>query len=220
MAEETLFYLSNWLVFVSIFCLAAISPGPDFVIVVQNSLLHSRRIGVLTAIGLSLGVIVHATYTLAGLAAVFIESSLIFNSIKWLSAAYLVYIGLKNFRSVKNNEKNIINQNIIDSSKNVKVMTDKDAIRLGFLTNLLNPKATLFFIAIFSQLVPPQISIGWKLVYGLSCVLITAGWFSLVACILTQNKIRSIFLQISPWIDKICGMALICLGIKIAFMSK
>lgn len=77
--------------------LAAISPGPDFAMVIKNSLLYSRRAGIYTALGVSVSLLIHAVYCILGLALVISRSLLAFSIIKYLGAAYLIYIGIKGF---------------------------------------------------------------------------------------------------------------------------
>src|SRR5688572_14033054 len=95
-------------------------------------------------------------------------------------------------------------------------MTPAAALRSGFITNLFNPKATMFFLALFTQILDPQIALLEKTAYGLTCVLMTMGWFSIVATVLTTPKIRASFLKMSQWIDRVCGAIFIGLGVKLA----
>jgi len=83
---------TNWILLAGIFTMALASPGPDFVIAVRNSITFSRTAGILTAIGFAVGVGVHVTYTLFGLAAIIAQSVFLFNLIKYIGAAYLIYI--------------------------------------------------------------------------------------------------------------------------------
>jgi threonine/homoserine/homoserine lactone efflux protein len=87
----------------------------------------------------------------------------------------------------------------------------------GFLTNVLNPKATLFFLAIFSQFITPQTSWWVQGGYALTCIIMTGLWFSLVAMVLTHAPVRQFFLSFSKWIDRVCGGLFILLGLKLAF---
>ncbi|RZI46519.1 LysE family translocator [Candidatus Finniella inopinata] len=210
-------YFLQWLALISILSLAVMSPGPDFVVVIQNSIVHSRRTGIWVSLGLGFGVLVHVTYTIAGLAAVISESIFLFNTIKWAGAAYLIYIGC---RALQSKGAGASVDCDITTEKTTKGISDLKALRLGFFTNVLNPKASLFFLVIFSQLIQPQTPVGWKITYGLTCCAITIGWFSILAYALTQRRIRSLFLGATKWIDRVCGGLMIALGIKVAFMAK
>lgn len=204
----------NWILLIGIFGMAVLSPGPDFIVAVRNSISYSRKIGIITAMGFALGVCVHVTYTLFGIAALIAQSIILFNILKYAGAAYLFYMGVRALLSkgFKDNKKNVQR-----SSKTVKnaFMSPLQALWSGFLTNILNPKATLFFLAVFSQFVGPATSMTVQITYAGTCVALTGIWFSLVAIILTNPKIKTIFMRWTKWIDRICGTLLIALGIKL-----
>lgn len=203
-------YLTQWLLLVTIFGIAVASPGPDFVMAVRNAVLYSRRAGILTAAGFALGLCVHMTYTVIGLAALIAQSVILFSIVKYAGAAYLFYIGIKALRSKG------FQGPVIGEDKALAHRSNISALRDGFLTNLLNPKATLFCLAIFSQFVTPQTPLNVQIVYALTCVVMTFGWFSGVAIILSQRSVRRAFLSFAQWLDRICGVLFIGLGIKLA----
>jgi RhtB (resistance to homoserine/threonine) family protein len=202
-------FWANWLLLLVVFPVALASPGPDFVMAVRNSVMYSRRAGVFTAIGFGLGVAVHVTYCLAGLALVIAQSVVLFNIIKWIGAAYLFYVGVKALRSRGMDAAGM-------TGGNAPSLTPAQALRSGFVTNLFNPKATMFFLALFTQVLDPQLMTLHKLVYGLTCVVMTVLWFSVVATVLTAPPVRARFLRLSRWIDRVCGGLFIALGLKLA----
>ncbi|HAX91084.1 MAG TPA: hypothetical protein DCY07_02610 [Rhodospirillaceae bacterium] len=202
---------------VAVFSLAVISPGPDFVVAVRNSVAHSRRAGLFTALGFGLSILVHVSYTVAGIAALIAQSILLFNVIKYAGAAYLIYLGIQALRSRGMGKAAV--DHALNAEKKSR-MSDKAALSSGFLTNVLNPKATLFFLAIFSQIIRIDTPVVWMVVYGLTCSFIITGWFSLVAFVLTQARVRNAFLKATKWIDRGCGLVLVALGVKVALSAK
>ncbi len=196
-----------------IFSVALASPGPDFVIAARFALTHSRRVGVMTAFGFAVGVIIHVTYVLFGLAALIAQSAILFNIIKFIGAAYLLYIGVQALFS-KGTKAQKIEDKIRPS------ITYKKAFFTGFLTNLLNPKATMFFLAIFSQFISIDTPITVQILYAATCVMMTFLWFSFVALVLSTPKIKMEFLKFSKWIDKVCGILLIGLSIKLVLTQN
>ena len=192
-----------------VFMVALASPGPDFVMAVRNSVMGSRKAGIFTAIGFGLGVAIHVAYCLAGLALVISQSVMLFNIIKWIGAAYLFYVGWQALKSKGYTPPE-------EGAVTPPAMTPVQALRSGFITNLFNPKATLFFLALFTQILSPDIAMGAKIVYGLTCIVMTMIWFSIVATVLTTPKIRAAFLRASKWIDRVCGGLFVALGIKLA----
>lgn len=197
---------------IGIFSVALASPGPDFVMAVRNSVLYSRRTGIMTAVGFGLGVGVHVTYCLGGLAIVIAKSVLLFSILKYIGAAYLFYVGWKALRSSGFSSSDI-------GAAEKPVMSDFAAIRGGFITNVFNPKATMFFLALFTQIIDPAEPLTIQFVYGLTCVVMTMLWFTVVATVLTAPAIRAQFLKISKWIDRVCGALFIALGVKLV-MTK
>lgn len=202
--------LTDWLTVVMIGCLAVISPGPNLAIVLRNSLAYSRQAGVYTAVGLAAGNLVHATYCLLGIGVLITRSILLFNTVKWLGAAYLIYIGIKSLRAKKHSGD-------FTGMHAARTMSRLAAARTGFLTNLLNPKVTLFFLALFTQIIRPATPLSAQAVYGLTMVGIEFAWFAVVAVVLSQSVIKRHFLSVSHWIERLTGAVLIVLGLRVAF---
>ena len=193
--------------------LALVSPGPDLLMVIRNPLSYSRRVGIYTSIGLGLGISVHIMYCLAGLALIISKSILIFNIIKILGASYLIYIGIKSLFSKSS-------RLAIESSLKLKDIRPFKAIKIGFFTNILNPKATLFFLSLFTVIIPPNTSSLSLAIASVIMVISSVIWFSVVSSLLTQKRIRNVFNQSQDFFNKIFGALLVALGIKIALFSN
>jgi RhtB (resistance to homoserine/threonine) family protein len=211
-------YILQWLTLVAVFGLAVISPGPDFVVAVRNSVVYSRRAGMFTALGFGVGILFHVAYTLLGLAVVISQSILMFGVIKYAGAAYLAYIGFQALRSRGAGQEAV--DAAIGQDRALNAMSGFAAFKSGLLTNALNPKATLFFLAIFSQIINPETPLAWKAVYGLTCGAMVSGWFCLVSFVLTHARVRAAFLSAAKWMDRSCGVLLIALGAKVALSEK
>ena len=207
-------YLDEWLIVLIVQSVALMSPGPDFVMAVRNSVVHSRQAGIFTAIGFSAGAFVHTTYCIIGIAAVISQSVLLFSIIKYIGAAYLIYIGGKSLLS-----RGFQSDVSFKGEKAKHSMSDFQAFRSGFITNLFNPKATMFFLALFTQIIDPSTPLWVQLVYVATCVITTIMWFSFVAFVLTDRRVKNTFLSFSKWIDRLCGGLLVALGVKLA-LSK
>lgn len=188
--------------------LGLMSPGPDFIMCAKNSLTYSRRTGIYTAIGFALGIAVHVAYCLAGLALVISKSIIVFNVIKLLGAAYLIYIGVKSIMAKRMPIE-------INASKK-KDISPMKAIKIGFLTNVLNPKATMFFLGMFTLVISPDTPAFTMAVASVMMVVTTAIWFSIVAIFLTHPKIQGVVDRAQGAINKTFGALLVALGMKIA----
>ena len=194
--------------------LAAISPGPDFLIVSKNSLSHSRTAGIWTAIGVGSALLVHTAYTIVGIGLIISQSVLLFSIIKILGAAYLIWLGAGLLWRRGNATPALEHQNFAGTKSNLM------AFREGFLTNVLNPKATVFFVSIFTQFVSPHLPIAVQAAYGVEVAAIVALWFVALSIMLTFSPIRSRIATLQDRLMQIMGVALVVLGIKVALEHR
>jgi RhtB (resistance to homoserine/threonine) family protein len=213
-------FLISWLVIASVQLAATMSPGPAFVIAVRNAMAYDRKTGIATAFGLSLGVFAHVVFVLCGIALIIAQSVFLFSFIKYVGAAYLFYIGLK---SILNSRKSrgvpIVDVDQQRVQAEFRSISLRRAILTGFLTNLLNPKAVLFFTAVFTQFIHPETPFSVLALYGVTSVAIEFLWFAGVSIVLTHTRIRAVFLSFMHWVERICGGLMLGLGIKLA-LSK
>ena len=191
--------------------LAVISPGPDFVMACRNALFYSRKTGIWTAVGFGIGIAVHISYALFGLAWVVAQSVTLFNIIKYLGAAYLIFIGIQSFIS----KSATLDFEVSPKKNDIPVWV---AIRMGLITNVLNPKATLFFLSLFTIVVDPEVSVLEMTIISIILISTTILWFSLVAVLMTQKRMRMAFDRYQSVFNKSLGGLLIAIGVKIAFM--
>lgn len=190
--------------------LAVMSPGPDFIMTVRNSLAYSRRSGIYSSIGLGLGIMVHVTYCLAGIALIISRSILIFSIIKYIGAAYLLYIGFKSLRAKPGQE------DIAATPRHKADLTRLEALRTGFITNATNPKATLFFLSLFTIVIKPGTPLIVKLIMGSEMVIVTMGWFAVVTIIVSHRLVRHRIGKIQHSLERFMGGVLILFGLKVA----
>ena len=199
--------MTEWIVVITITLLAVISPGPDFAMVTRNSLMLSRRSGVLTALGIGLGVTAHVSYTLLGVGLLISQSLWLFNAIKLVGAMYLIYLGVKMLFAKPDH---------VQSKVHRAPLSDLAALRTGFLTNVLNPKTTVFIVSLFMQAVRPDTPLIVQIGYGAFIALAHAGWFSLVALCFSASTVRDRLLAVRHWIDRTFGGLLVGFGALLA----
>ncbi|MDD5769779.1 MAG: LysE family translocator [Candidatus Gracilibacteria bacterium] len=204
-------YTTLVITILSAYILGLVSPGPDFIMVVKNSLSFGRKSGIITAMGIGLGVGIHILYCLFGLAIIISKSILLFNVIKILGALYLIYIG---YLTLKSKGTNIY----IQENKKGKI-SNFSSFKMGFLTNVLNPKISLFFLGLFTFVIKPETPYYIIGLTGIILIIITGIWFSLVSVFLTTPKTQNIFNKFSFIFNKIFGGLIILLGTKI-ILSK
>lgn len=204
-------YFSEFIVVFTITILSVISPGPDFFIVMRNSLAHTRRAGIFTAIGVATAIWVHIFYTLAGIGLILSQSIILFTLVKYLGAGYLVYLGWKSLNSKKTDSPQYTKEN--------SEISDFQSFKMGFINNALNPKATLFFLSLFTQVVSLETPTYIQVIYGATASVSCLVWFSLVAIFLNHRKIKQIFETVQHYFEKLMGVVLIGFGIKVALTS-
>ena len=196
---------------VTITLLAVISPGADFAMVTRNSMILSRRAGVLTAVGISLGVLVHVAYSMAGIGLLIARSATLFNIIKFGGAAYLVYLGATLLRARR--------QTPGANGEPAVAVSDLMALRTGFLTNALNPKTTLFVVSLFAQVIRPTTPFAIQLAYGAFMSLAHLVWFVLVACAFSSQAARRVVAESRHLVERAIGAVLVALGVMLALAS-
>lgn len=203
--------MSEWLAVITITILACISPGPDFAMVSRNGLLLSRRAGLLTAVGIGMGTLVHIGYTLLGLGLVLQQTPWLFNALKLAGAAYLVYLGIKMIRSGP-----VVEQ----LNAPPPAISDLAALRTGFLTNALNPKTSIFIVSLFMGVVRADTAVTVQIAYGLFIASAHVIWFSVVALCFSTGKLREKLMASRQWIDRGFGGLLVSFGVILTIAQR
>ncbi|MEX2044693.1 MAG: LysE family translocator [Opitutus sp.] len=194
--------------------LAVASPGPDFAIVLKQSLVHGRRTAIWTSLGVGTAILLHIGYALLGLGLLIRSSELWFNAVKFAGAGYIAWIGIQSLRArPRNDEAGDV------ALAAAKVPDERGAFAVGFLTNVLNPKATLFFISLFAMVVSPHTPKAIQAAYGIWMAVATAAWFCLVSVVFTREDVRRRFLRHGHWIDRALGVVFLGFAVSLALAS-
>lgn len=187
--------------------LAAASPGPDFAFVTRQSLAHGRKAGLLASLGIALGLAIHIAYSTAGLAAVVAHSVEWMTVIKLIGGAYLIYLGVMGLRSRPGGDIDTSARDVEGSSLRIVVG--------GFLCNAFNPKAPIYFLALFTVVLSPDLPVPTLIVYGLWLMVLQWLWFSIVATVFAHGWVRGRLLAVRHWIDRVFGAAMLALGVRV-----
>lgn len=203
-------YYHEFLTLALIHFLAVIIPGPDFIISVRQSTQHGYRIGCMTAVGIGCGISVHVFYTLMGVGLVLSQNHIFMSLFQIIGALYLLYLG---WNCLKGGSSPIeINMEV---ASGYTKMSYHQAFMTGFWTNALNPKATIFFLAIFTSIVSTTTPLYIQILYGGWMCLVNTLWFIVVSLIFTQPQIRSSFLKYNSILEKVMGLLLAAITIRL-----
>ncbi len=208
-------YIEQFFLIVVVHLLAVASPGPDFAIILKQSIRYDRRTAIFTSFGIATGILLHVTYSLVGIGLIIASDERLFTMLKYIAASYFCYIAWHSLRA-KQPDKDCDEIRVSDKNDKVKqTPSAKKAFFTGFLINGLNVKATLFFVSLFSVIIAPETPFVIKLSYGLYMTVATAAWFVFLSYLLTQPKVRY-FLQIKGYLlDRVMGGVLLFLAMQL-----
>ena len=199
--------------FIAAALLLNVTPGPDTALVIGQSMRHGLRGGVLASLGVSAGCYVHIAAAAIGLSALLLTSALAFTVIKWIGVCYLCYVGLRMLLA-----RETAFQATDDQPK-----ASNSIFWQGFLTNVLNPKVALFFLAFLPQFIDanaPQkalafVFLGLIINVGGTVWLLMVAW----AASRTTSAIRG-SARIKPWLERAIGAMFVALGVKLALSER
>ncbi len=195
--------IAIWLTVVSICLLGAMSPGPSLAVVLRQTVSGGRKTGVIAAISHGLGIGFYALACISGLAVMITTSPVLFKTMQWLGAAYLVWLGVKGLRARAG-----------QGAELAEPPTTGSAARDGFLVVFLNPKVAVFFIALFSQVIGTETTWPEKLVYAATALFIDMGWYVIVAWSFSNPRWLGYLQRNVVWFERAFGLVLIALAMR------
>jgi RhtB (resistance to homoserine/threonine) family protein len=192
-----------------------LTPGSDTMYILGRSISQGKKAGILSALGIATGALVHCLFAALGLSIILAKSALAFEIVKYVGAAYLIFLGVKMLISKSNGE--------FDLKKENKQVNYRKIYISGIFTNVLNPKVALFFLAFLPQFINPEHAQNFMpfLILGLTFVFTGTIWCLTLAIFSSKlsDKIRQNY-KIKKWLDKITGGIFVALGIKLALTKK
>ncbi|MBU2115630.1 MAG: LysE family translocator [Gammaproteobacteria bacterium] len=205
----------EFLLIATVHLMAVASPGPDFAIVLRYAVRYGRQQALAASIGIGIAILLHVTWSLVGIAVLIQTTPWVFKALSLAAAAYLAYIGVQALQSKAPTHP----EQAIAADDNDTVPSAKKAFIAGFITNGLNPKATLFFLSLFAVIISPLTPLSYKIIYGFYMAVATAGWFCMLSILLTHTKIRAFLLLRGYWFDRIMGLLLLALAMHLLVSS-
>jgi threonine/homoserine/homoserine lactone efflux protein len=204
---------AKFLLFLGVSWALIIAPGPDMIYVITRGIAHGRRAGVLSAVGVVCGILVHTTAAAFGLTLILQTSAVAFLLVKYIGAAYLITLGIKAWRD----------KSTLDLQTPDPLVTSGALFWQGVLSNVLNPKIAMFFLAFLPQFVDKGSSqVTWQMVFlGLTfacfglCFLLVVGYSSgAIGRWLTHRP------QYTRSLQRFAGGILVALGLRLAFTEQ
>ena len=199
------------LIITSVHLLSAASPGPDFVLVSQQTLTNGKKAGLMCSIGIALGLSIHIIYSIFGLATIVANSTTTLWAIKLLGGSYLIFLGIKGLRARTKPKLTTGEQQKAVAPQHSPIKM----IGLGFLCNALNPKTAVYFVSLFTVVISTDTSATHLAIYGIWMMAIQLAWFSLVTVMLSTEKVAGKLQSAGHIIDRIAGGAMLLLGLKV-----
>lgn len=204
----------NYEAFVLACILLNLTPGNDTIFILTRSIGQGKKAGVISALGIGTGNIVHTMLAAFGLSLIITQSIVLFTAIKYAGAVYLIYIGYKMITEKASLQTDLIPTHAVDYTT---------IYRDGVITNVLNPKVALFFMAFLPQFIDPARENTILPFLMLGATFTTTGT---IWCLILATFSAAIFSKLktnrtaSGYINKICGVALVALGIKVALTDR
>ncbi|MGP9800973.1 LysE family translocator [Rheinheimera sp. NSM] len=195
--------------------MAVASPGPDFAIVLRYAVRFGRPQALAASVGIGAAILLHVTWSLVGIAVLIQTTPWLFKALSLAAAAYLAYIGILALRSKAPAHPE---QTSAGSADEAAPSAGK-AFTAGFITNGLNPKATLFFLSLFAVIISPLTPLSYKITYGVYMSVATAAWFCMLSVVLTHTKVRGFLLLKGYWFDRLMGLLLLALAMHLVVTS-
>ena len=203
-------YLPEFLAIALAHFVAVASPGPDFALVLRQAVSRGKQAGLWTSAGIATGILVHVAYCLLGVALLLSRSPTLLLATKCIAALYLAWLGMGAIRDARHP----VVTGSVDSL--VPPLSRRKLWLAGFLTNGLNPKATLFFLALFTVVISPSTPLPVQMAYGVYLSLATFAWFALLSSLLGIAAVRAWMLGAGIWFERGMGVVLIGLALQMA----
>ncbi len=209
---------SQVIAFMFVAAMLTLTPGADTMLVVRNVLRGDRHDGIVTTCGICAGLFVHATLSALGVSVILMHSATAFHLVKYAGACYLVWLGIQSLRRTVRG---------VDPPPGTAPRVTPDAIARqhcfleGLLSNVLNPKVAVFYLAFLPQFIGPTDPVLQKslLLTGIHYI---EGMVWLVAVSMVVDQTRRFFLKSTArrWLDGVCGALLVGFGVRLALARQ
>ncbi|MEU6641381.1 LysE family translocator [Saccharomonospora sp. NPDC046836] len=206
---------SQILPFAGVVLLGAMSPGPDFAVVLRHSAVAGRRAGMGAALGIAAGILVWSVVAAVGAASLLAASAVAFTVVKLMGAAYLLYLGGRALLAARRG-----GQPVVAGQPEEEPVGARRAFRDGLLCNVLNPKCAVFFVALVPQFVPADPALADTALTAAIPVTLTGLWFVVVANVVGAMRRLLAVPRVRRALDAVTGMLLVAVGMRLALQAR
>jgi len=190
--------------------LGAISPGPSFVLVARTAMVASRRGGLAAAFGMGIGAAIFALAALLGLQGVLLAFPTLYVVLRVLGSLYLAYLGTRLWRAAQHG--------VAAPTAGGGPISTRHFL-LGLTTQLTNPVTALVLASIFAAFMPKNMTTGLQMLLVGMVFMIDAGWYTIVALVLSSERPRNAYLRYQGWIDRAAGGIMVAMALKLLYVA-
>ncbi len=205
-------HIENLQAFLIAITILTLTPGLDTALVIKNTSRSGAKDGCVTSLGICSGLFVHASFSAIGISAVLLQSAQLFQVMKWIGALYLIWLGLSSLKATYQGVKGFN----VAQTDGYRAFSLPRSLREGFLSNVLNPKTAVFYLAFLPQFIDPQHSLFMQSFFmaAIHFAIAMLWQCSLSAAISSAQKLLKNS-SLLTWMEGITGTVLIALGIKL-----
>ncbi len=195
----------------------SMTPGLDTMLVIRNSARGGWQDGITSSFGICSGLFIHASVSAVGISVILLQTAWAFTALKTAGAIYIVWLGIGSFRNMLRNGKKLPEEQVTAAKQSFSVSR---SLREGLLSNVLNPKTVVFYMAFLPQFINPQHSAWIQSLILAGChFLVAMIWQSFLAILVSQAKNRVLQPKVGRVFDGLTGTILVSLGVKLALDS-
>ena len=208
--------MNSWLLILTVtlaYVVIVVTPGPNFLITVKTSVSFSRHIGFYTALGITSGTFIHVVAGFVGLTTIIWQMTWLVSFAKIMGASYLIYLGYKALTSKASHLD-------VNYQKELRYFKKSKAFRVGFYTCLSNPKSALFYLSLFTAIIPATSPLWAQVVMIFIMVILSASWYTSVAFLFSQAIVQNGYVKIERFINYLVGGLFISLGLRLTFVRE
>ncbi|MDB5752649.1 MAG: Lysine exporter protein [Ramlibacter sp.] len=212
--------LQHLILFIAAGWLLNLTPGPDVLYIVTQSLRSGARAGVVAGLGITAGCFVHVFAAAIGVGALLAASATAFTVLKWLGAAYLLWMGLRLLLARASSPSRSPDLQALARAQ--PCVSLAAVFRGGFLTNVLNPKVAIFFLAFVPQFIAPGtgntalVFVLLGILFNVNSIPVNSGWALAAAWMARRGAVRNAM----HWLDRAAGAMFIAFGLKLALTDN